>query len=914
MAEDVNNSVLIFRLFESNSISILQKNNLNIGFTISNEVKQYYYLEIFKDEEGEIMLHDKRFYGELYGVIKPKSNIKPYNETKEYIKEASSNKLKYDNHTLKLSFKLNETKQCEEGCYLLITYTHDNFDFNQIIGSEFTLLVRIWDKEDIGSQIINIPFNEYIFGEFEEHSINHHYYSLSIPKNTEKIIIQFEGNYIDGFISSEKKIKNTLRIYDNTKDLNITKNKMIIICDEAIINELNIKDSISFAFRPKNYFSLYFSFYYIRILLKEKYKNITYFIDSNLGNICIPEKGEKGKGYFCKCRLKNNYKELSLDNYITASNEIDIFEFDNQGIINNESINREGNLIKINNKFNETVPYIDFIFIFNNSKIVNILTTFCKNKSAINPQIYSSEMFYLKKKMYFIFNLIRRFSLMSSVIDGDGEIGHLNNTFQANINFQEKPLIFFINKEIKNISFIPNKANENTEKELLFFIKLNYIIQRNEVKEINQGKTLIEILRVKDLPTYYYLKCEEVNIKEEIIFNFRIINSKNAQTTFNIRGLLANQTNFGFQNKTIIKGSYDSHYKIGILNIKNFNNSKYILINIDSSLKVLEGYILIEILAMSKVDKSYSILPINKYITDIYNSNENKVYLIKINKKYMDRNISVDLIPYCKEMKLESDTKLSLENDINYGMVQKYRITKYKDKNKYNITLNVKNSQNISNCYFLLKYYYLINQKEIKYNFNEKFNIKKRKNKNDIILNFNGIEILNNKIETYFTIYALLYKYEKVIKNAFINSSSQKEFTIADTNFTKINDSYKFRLRFKDIKTYNNDDYIYYLQIKIYSRVRRNILVDEIFIYTLKIDLTDMFKSNKYIIIIIIFISAITIIVIIFTVIIYVMKKKNTNLKEKVLATSFSSDNINENILDKNEKSSKEEDNDHTFI
>jgi len=147
MAEEVNNSVLIFRLFESNSISILQKNILNIGFTISNEVKQYYYLEVFKGEEGEIMLHDKRFYGELFGVIKPKSSVQPYIETTDYIKEAGSNKLKFDNHILKLSFKSNETKQCEEGCYLLITYTHNNFDFNKIIGSELLYLSEFGTKK-----------------------------------------------------------------------------------------------------------------------------------------------------------------------------------------------------------------------------------------------------------------------------------------------------------------------------------------------------------------------------------------------------------------------------------------------------------------------------------------------------------------------------------------------------------------------------------------------------------------------------------------------------------------------------------------------------------------------------------------------------------------------------------------------
>ena len=52
----------------------------------------------------------------------------------------------------------------------------------------------------------------------------------------------------------------------------------------------------------------------------------------------------------------------------------------------------------------------------------------------------------------------------------------------------------------------------------------------------------------------------------------------------------------------------------------------------------------------------------------------------------------------------------------------------------------------------------------------------------------------------------------------------------------------------------------------------------------------------------------------IFIIIIFIMKKKNKTLKEKVLATSFSSENINENILDKNEKSSKDEDIENAFI
>ena len=88
-----------------------------------------------------------------------------------------------------------------------------------------------------------------------------------------------------------------------------------------------------------------------------------------------------------------------MDNYIAISNEI--IDYYNQNK-NETGTKLNGNLYRI--KFNETEipPYVDLKYYFNNSKIVNILSTFCKNKSEINPQIYSSEIFYLKKIQFLI--------------------------------------------------------------------------------------------------------------------------------------------------------------------------------------------------------------------------------------------------------------------------------------------------------------------------------------------------------------------------------------------------------------------------------------------------------------------------------------------------------------------------------
>ena len=64
-----------FKVIEKEMILMLQKNEINYGF-ITTEIKyQYFYMEVFKDEVGEIMLYNKRFYDELIAKIILKNEI-----------------------------------------------------------------------------------------------------------------------------------------------------------------------------------------------------------------------------------------------------------------------------------------------------------------------------------------------------------------------------------------------------------------------------------------------------------------------------------------------------------------------------------------------------------------------------------------------------------------------------------------------------------------------------------------------------------------------------------------------------------------------------------------------------------------------------------------------------------------------
>jgi len=923
ISEQKYNKLLIFKLIESNSISIIEKNKLNLGFTISKKINQYYYLEVFKGEEGEVMLHNKRLYGELYGVIKSKSEIIPYNIS-EYIKEDKNNQLKFDANTRKLSFKSHQTEQCENGCYLLITYSHDNYNFNPKIGFEYTLLSRIWDEEEIGSQMINIPFNEYIFGVFEENSINHHYYSLSIPKNTKSIQVQFEGNNIEGFMGFGEKKLNTFRKFNNTININNGENKII---KTIYLNESNANDYISFAFRLQNFFKKEFSFYYFRILiLKKNENNIIYPLDSNIANFCEPKKEEND--YFCYCLLKNYYNEFSLNYSISASNEKDKLTYNYFELINGYI--KGYNLSNVTTSF--IIKYNNYTslakFKFENVKIANILSTLSNNKQEIYPQIYSTQMFNFREYKKFIFNLNYNFTLILNYILGQGEIICPKFNLTPNVNFKGKPFLINLNNGENNLEF---KINEDEEfKELVFYTKFQ---QNNEIKEITQGETLREFVNGLRFPIYYYIKNRENEINHmNIHFIIKNLKDKDKITIFEINGYIMNENDFTTKRsingefidlKNPIRGSYDTCFRNGILYInETIKENNYVLIKIDSSSHLIEDEIIMDILTMSKNEGNYT-LPINNYLTDIYDSTENKSYKIIIDKENLkNKEIMVEFIPDCSKIAINNvDKSINMQNITdNNGLVQKYRLNNFSD----DFILNIKVPQDISYGNYIIRYYFTEKKKEKYYKLNKTFTKIKGIQKNDIILKFNKFEITNNddiiERRKLFKIYGFLYTDENDIKSKFFNSSKNLPEKIFK-NHTFFENNTNFSLYFSNVKSISKNNYTFYLLMKIVIYEYGKMFNEDFFVFKLPINLEKELKEKgqppsltlTWIIIISSLVLLIFIIIIGFTIGFIKMKKSNTNLKEKVLAISFTSGKIDEEITEK-KTSKNDEDYENTFI
>ena len=127
---------MIVKVSGNNSPFYLQKNILNLGFMPINTFKHYFYMEVFKGEEGEIMLRNKIHSGYLLYKI-----IKKNKEEKDIIIDDFpinnySLLYKYDAFSKKLNFTSDETDECEDGCYLLINYYSLEIKLNNIDGIE----------------------------------------------------------------------------------------------------------------------------------------------------------------------------------------------------------------------------------------------------------------------------------------------------------------------------------------------------------------------------------------------------------------------------------------------------------------------------------------------------------------------------------------------------------------------------------------------------------------------------------------------------------------------------------------------------------------------------------------------------------------------------------------------------------
>jgi len=647
--EDIINSTMIVKIAQNNSFPFyLQKNQLNLGFLPIGVDYYYYYMEVFKGEEGEITLFNKKQNGILIWKlienykIPEVSKFPKYNET-----EMISNSInKFNIYNQKLSFNSSETEKCIIGCFLLITYYSNISKSLEINGTEFSLLSRIWDKNESISQIIDIPLNEYIFGSYDQTAINIHYYSIFIPYETDDIYIEIHGMNILGYTQEGITKINTTNISNNIK-------KLFDKCEDKMIIKLNKKDIGLDSFKEK-YISLAFeknindihSHYYFRIL--QQNPGISYMIyplDTNKENIC---ETQNNKCYFL---LKNEYNDLStkivlygfgkndISYKVFYMNDSDYYSTD----LNLENLNEIKEIESFNGHLSINIPK-EFILVeiqssSNQNEILTVISYSLTQPIFSSVNIYSYQLYHLSENSVQQYDLIQNslteYRILINNTEGEGNIC-FNNICDNNDNF-----IHLSEQKIYSFS-ISNKTNLfiHSNNNLIYHIKIIYGISNKAIKELNYQYNLEKIDSNKEnFPLIYFIKDVKYNgININFIFKFDGSNNIYNNLTINGYGVDYSEISsikdkkdikiLNFENK--VEGKFDNITNVGTIELNNnliktkyketykYLDDKYFMIIIENNNPFDFKNLRNDIYVFSK-DENKIILPINKYIRNSYN-------------------------------------------------------------------------------------------------------------------------------------------------------------------------------------------------------------------------------------------------------------------------------------------------------
>ena len=908
-----------------------QNNILNVGFIPTNVSYQYYYMEVFKGEEGEIILNNKKYNGILISKIIPKKDnnyqvIDYYpkeNEKKNFIN--NNEYLIYNEYSQKLNFDSSQTDICDNGCYLLISYfsndLNDQTKIENVYGTEFTLLGRIWDEDEFSPQIISIPLNEYIFGSFGFHYTNNiNYFTIFITENTRKLQFEIQGNnlnYINGYAKKGiVKINNFIKNIEDRYVFNFynLEGKMIINLNSQYFNLSNFKNQyISFTFIT--YYPNSYSNYYFRILEKKSIINfVLYTLDSNKNNLC--ETSIINGTDSCFFLIKNDFKELS-DSFIIYGYGQETVKYTAWAHYTNDyySIDLYNCKSEFEKKENRTYLRIDwknpsFIIVkidSPKSDILSVITNFHNNIiSYPSIQLYSYQIFFIDTNKTQIFPLnFDLFPLYRIVINntvGKTELCYYNNCMNNKYKtiFSEKKILSFI---------VSNNITMNVIKNLVLNIKIDYQIGNYNIKELYFDYDYQDDIYY-GMPIAYYLKEIEYGGADiNLYFNFNTNIDFLYENDITIIGcivdyqyikyLIDNNYLYCPNNDILIYGKYDERTNNGLIIFE----KEYIL---NKTIGISDQYYLIiinnhyyhptfslELIANSK-NSSFDSIPINKYISGSFNLLINKEiqsqrYYIQndeINSYILDFSSNyenVELI--CNDKVMTCKKKGKQEG----GVVKYYINMTYSNKmteNYFTIQINNTNkeinynAEYLQTAYYTLKYYNSSNDFDIKqlidisFTFNKENNEIKIKNKKKIDKNIFG----NYTISGFLKIYNKKY----ILKNELLNTISPIITLSYYHNSFILNLDEGIPL---PLDLPKKENYIASVLIKIENENDK----EEKYYHTINFDFdtyNEEGNNNKGLIIIIITICLIIIIIILFISIFCYrkMKKKNQVLKDEVEA------------------------------
>ena len=742
--------IITFNIKSKENIPIFfQKSMLRQDIIVGN-FYQYFYTEIGKREEGEIIINFNRGNGNVFSKIVQKNN---FNGWSNFILPDEKDTLIYNHYSKRILFTEKDSENCEVGCFLILKIMHDlnDEDFNEEnIAYPITILMHSNDanvrevKENMRT-FVNIPINEYIIGNAEPNNndILEDYYTFFIPENYDELIFEFQTEVCSMHInigSEPAKIKNNHFDFYNLGIDSIYKiyksqiQKILNYSSDQSIKNVELNIAISAEYLNGIYTSIYS--FRIRGVKKNEIELIQLIsdqktlckIESNFGNcyflLTYDRKIDNNNNLFFyaieEVGVNFNYYANIIDkNIIDNGNQEKIKEnIPNKNSAEFKSDKTKGNFLYIPysklNDINENSTYVLLNIEMNathkknnETTTVNLIHTLYTYKDIVIPDSTTSQLFMINEKNIKFKFLTEGYNIRIHIVSitGSGNIfwenEKLENQKRYYLNNEWDSLDLTIGNNITNIPLLQINSLKNNEN-FGFYMYYEIESDKENYNKLDYGRATEFIFKNTDFPFIFYSKLLDNEHVVDFIIKLNDLNKEQnnylSYDDFSIEGVVTDEEliyskksnkDINPPDKNKIVGIYDPISKGGRIQFTPEKIKKF-----ENDGKVLYLYIVInksknnKYIFVNNITFDCTILPSNQEGYFAPSQKYNQAKIPKNQKGYLRYQLKRINIEN-KYIRIEFATN---SNKINYAINQ-HNIYNNNDVNYYNN--NTKFEQNI---------------------------------------------------------------------------------------------------------------------------------------------------------------------------------------------------------------------------
>lgn len=554
----------------------IQKGNTKLDFVCGDKF-YYLYTDIGRNDVGEISMNFLREFGSIWAKVVRKDIQTPQEEANwrglyRFPGPTWDDGLPFDDYTRKVTIGTDQTKDCVNGCYLLMTIQiNDIGDYvPDFIYYFFSIMVKVTSNKKTYTDIpkVTIQVDEFIVGSLDTTEMDDRYisefYQVWLPHDSDVVEFDWQST-VAGLYINVGDTRPTVKSADFIKYapsidsvISITKEEIMEVVKKRKIhldNDTSIQDvSLVIGVWTNETDSIKYELYSLRVHQYSEDPNFLEIIESSSDQkvVCKPRQLKSGYDIIYRCLIMITYtyddsiksplyvygyptKPSSYVNlygsFIDANvyNEYDITKLkslipsENNAQYNTYSL--DTNYIYIKELPTDKYFFVNFycnmpgdIILINSLPLFNLLD---KAKSELYPSAYSAQLFSLTEGA-----LIMRFAGKEGIaatvetLAGEASLFWEQSNTPFKLNGEGDRITLFSNVEQRNLVIFKDTLNLKAEMEdpgFLFVLKYKARANDFNFDEAEFGKSTEIAYKDTDLPAVLYCFIGDKLYKDLVI-------------------------------------------------------------------------------------------------------------------------------------------------------------------------------------------------------------------------------------------------------------------------------------------------------------------------------------------------------------------------------------------------------------